>query len=182
MEPSLGVDVAATDLFCPCASIALILHFPSTKDLTMRLDLKWPLPIRDVGPIDAELVGVLFTGDLLVEEGLASVGACGAEPRDPVNRIDGKAEAVGLIADGEFQRGVDVALFLEATHVDVVLARPAVGEAMDQPRVSMEVEDHWLIRCENRLELAVCQTVGVFGIRNQLSQVNDVREPDLHVR
>ena len=52
---------------------------------------------------------------------------------------------------------------------------------MDEPRVSVEVEDHGFIRCENSLELAVCQTVGVFGIRNQFSQVNDVHEPNLRV-
>ena len=37
----------------------------------MRLDLKWPLLIRDLGTIHAELVGVLFTRDLLVDEILA---------------------------------------------------------------------------------------------------------------
>ena len=45
----------------------------------------------------------------------------------------------------------------------------------------MEVEDHGLVRGENGLELAVCQTVRVFGIRHQFEQVNDVHEPDLHV-
>ena len=94
---------------------------------SVALDLKWPLPIRDVGTIHAELVGVLFTRDLLVEEGLANVGACNPEPRDPVNRIDGEAKAVGLITDSEFQRRVDVALLLVATHVDIALTGPPVG-------------------------------------------------------
>ena len=99
----------------------------------------------------------------------------------PVNRVDGQAKTVGLIADGKLQRRVDVALFLVAAHVDIVLAGPAVGEAMDQPRVSVEVEDHGLVRGENSLELTVCQTVRVFGIRHQFEQVHDVHEPDLHV-
>ena len=94
----------------------------------MRLELKWPLPIRDVGTIDAELVGVLFTGDLLVEEGLASVGACNAEPRNPVNRVDGEAKTVGLITDSELQRRVDVSLLLVAAHMDVALTGPPVGD------------------------------------------------------
>ena len=99
-----------------------------------------------LGTIDAELVGVFFTCDLLVEEGLASACACDAESRHPVDRIYGQAKTISLIADGKFQRRVDVALFLVAAHVNVVLARPAVGEAMDQPRVSMEVEDHGFVR------------------------------------
>jgi len=102
-------------------------------------DLKRPLPIRDVGSIDAELVGVLFTRDLLVEEGLANTGACDTETGHPVNRIDGQAKAIGLVTDSEFQRRVDVALFLVATHMDVVLTWPAVGDAVDEPRVSVEV-------------------------------------------
>ena len=31
---------------------------------------------------------------------------------------------------------------LVAAHVDVVLAGPAVGQPVDQPRVAVEVEDH----------------------------------------
>src|SRR5262250_1933700 len=34
-------------------------------------DLKWPLPIRGVGPVDAELIGVLCTRDLLIEQCLS---------------------------------------------------------------------------------------------------------------
>src|SRR5215831_3814122 len=97
----------------------------------MRLDLKWPLPICDVGTIHAELVGVLFTRDLLVDEGLANAGAGYTESGHPVDGIDGQAEAVGLIADGKLQRCVDISLFLVAAHVDIALTGPAVGEAMD---------------------------------------------------
>src|SRR5215510_10766068 len=143
--------------------------------------LKWPLPIRGVGPVDAELVGVLCARDLLVEQCFANAGTCDTETGYPVNSIHGQGEAVGLIADGELQRRVDVALLLVAAHVNVVLTGPAVRESMDEPRVGVKVEDHGLVRGEKSLELTVCQTVGVFGIRHQFSQVNDVHEADLHV-
>jgi hypothetical protein len=102
-----------------------------TSPLWQRPDLEWPFPIRDLGTIHAEFVGVLFTRDLLVDEVLANAGAGDAETRHPVNRIDGQAEAIGLIPDGQLQRRVDVALFLVAAHMDVVLTWPAVGEAVD---------------------------------------------------
>src|SRR5215510_10463649 len=144
-------------------------------------DLKWPLPIRGVGPVDAVLVGVLCARDLLVEQCLPNAGTCDTETGYPVNSIHGQGEAVGLIADGEFQRRVDVALLLVATHVNVVLTGPAVRESMDEPRVGVKVEDYGLVWGEKSLELTVCQTVGVFGMRHQFKQVNDVHEADLHV-
>ena len=57
--------------------------------------------------------------------------------------------------------------FLVAAYVNVVLAGPAVGEAMDQPRVTVKVKDHRLVRCKNGLELTVRHTVRVLGMRHQ---------------
>ena len=106
--------------------------------------LKGPFPIRDLWRIYTELVGMLFTRDLLVEQSLAHAGAGDTETGHPVDGVDGQAEAIGLIADGEFQRRVDVTLLLVAAHVNIVLAWPTVGEAMDQPRVTVKVKDHRL--------------------------------------
>src|SRR6476659_6152082 len=92
--------------------------------------LKGPFPICDLGRIYTELVGMLFTRDLLVEQSLAHAGAGDTETGHPVDGVDGQAEAIGLIADGEFQRRVDVTLLLVAAHVNIVLAWPTVGEAM----------------------------------------------------
>src|ERR1043166_8624324 len=116
---------------------------------------EWPFPAIDVGAIDAEPVGMRFAGDLLIEQGLANICAGDMETRYPVNGINGQAEAVGLITDRQFQRRVDVSLLFVAAHVKVVLARSTVDEAMDEPRVGMKVEHHWLIRSENGLELTV---------------------------
>ena len=110
---------------------------------------------------------MLFTRDPLVDEGLAHARAGDTETGHPIDGIDSQAEAIGLIADGEFQRRVDVALFLVAAHMDIVLAGPAVGEAMDQPRVTVKVKDHGLVRCKNGLELTVRHTVRVLSMRHQ---------------
>src|SRR6266542_7066016 len=133
----------------------------------MKIDLKWPLPVGVLGPIQAELISILFASDLLVHQRLANAGAFDAETGHPINGVDGEAKAISLIADGQLQRRVDVALLLITAHVDVVLSWPAVGEAVYQPRVAVKVEDHWLVRGKDGLELSVGHTVGVFGMRHQ---------------
>ena len=55
---------------------------------------------------------MLFTLDPLVDQLLASARAGDTETVHPVDGVDGQAEAVGLIADGELQRRVDIALLL----------------------------------------------------------------------
>src|ERR1700758_2583087 len=101
----------------------------------MKSRLERPLPIADFRRIHAELPGVMLTCDLLVEQGLASARSGDVETRYAVDRVDGEAEAVGLITNGQLQRRVDVALLLIAAHVNVVLMRPMVSEPVDQPRV-----------------------------------------------
>ena len=141
-----------------------------------------PLPVRDVWPIRAKLPGVVFTRDLLVEQRLARARSADLVTRHAVDRIDGQAEAVGLIANSELQRRVDVALFFVAAHVDMALMRAVIGQPVDQPRIGMKVENDRPIRSKERLELAVCQTVRVLCIRDQLEQIYYVHEPDFDVR
>src|SRR4030095_9321467 len=101
----------------------------------------------------AELVSVLLTRDSLVDEGLAHLGTGDTEPGHPVDGIYGQTEAVSVVANGKLQRGVDVTLLLVTAHVDIVLAGPAVSETVDQPRVTVKVKHHRLVRCKNGLEL-----------------------------
>ena len=119
--------------------------------------------------------------DLLIEQGFASARPGDTEPRHAVDRVDRQAEPVGLVADRQLQRRVDVPLLLVAAHVDVVLAGPAVGQPVDQPGVGVEVEDHRLVRGEQRLELPVRHAVRMLGVRHEPDQVHHVDEPDLQV-
>ena len=71
---------------------------------------------------------------------------------DAVDRVNGQAEAVGLVIDGQFHRRVDVAFLLVSAHVKrLVLA--GVGQAVDQPGITMEVEDDRLVGREQRIEI-----------------------------
>ena len=89
--------------------------------------LEWPLPVCDLWPIQSESIGVVLACDLLVTQGLSNTGSRDAETGHPVDGVHGQAEAVRLVANGQLQRRVDVALLLVASHVDVALA-PAGGK------------------------------------------------------
>src|SRR5690242_16383805 len=114
----------------------------ASPGLSLDSNSEWPLPTIDVGPIDAELVGMLLASDLLIEQRLANIRAGDVEPWYSVNGINGEAEAVGLIADRQLQWRVDISLLFVAAHVKVVLAWSTIDKAMDEPRVSMEVQNH----------------------------------------
>lgn len=101
------------------------------------------------------LIGIVLALDLHVAELFLGVGTGYLERGYPVDHIDGEAEPVDLILDGQFQRSVDVPFLLVATHVHVPVIRPAVGQAMDQPRVTMECEDDGLVDGENTVEIPI---------------------------
>jgi len=73
------------------------------------ITLIWPLPTGDVGRIHAELKRVLLARNLLVEKCLADVRSTVADAGHAIDGVDGQTEAIGLIADRQLQRRVDVA-------------------------------------------------------------------------
>jgi signal transduction histidine kinase len=97
-----------------------------------------PFPSCDVGPVYPEPISILFARDPLVGQFTPEATRARTHAGDAVAGVHGQGEAVGLVADGQLERRVDVALFLVAAHVDVVLARPPVGESVDQPGISVE--------------------------------------------
>ena len=62
------------------------------------------------------------------------------------------------------------------------VVRPAVGQPVDQPRVTVVGEDHRAVRGEQRVELTVTEAVRMLGRRLQPHEVDDVDHPDRQVR
>src|SRR6202041_2691366 len=141
----------------------------------------WPLPIRDVLRIDAELVGVALGFYLIVEQRLADAGSLDLEAGHSIDSVNCEAEAICLVLDSQFQGRIDVPLLLVTTHVNVVLAGSAIGEAVNQPWIGMEVEDDWLVRCEDRLELPISQTMRMLGAGNQPEEIDHIYESHFDV-
>src|SRR5438105_4938677 len=57
----------------------------------------------------------------------------------------------------------------------------AIGEAVNQPWIRVEVEDDRLIGREERIEIPIRQSMRMFGVWHQTEQVDYIDEPDLEV-
>lgn len=123
---------------------------PRTTSLLVR-----PRPVCGLGHIDAVLMSVIAAGDLLVQESLLGVTTYFLQLGNTIHDIHRQAEAVDVVVNRKFQRRVNAALFLITADVDVVVVGAPVGKTMNQLGVAVEVEHHWLVRGEERIEVAV---------------------------
>src|SRR6185503_9568644 len=96
-----------------------------------------------VRSICAVFVRVLTTSYLHVPELFLRVCTNRLEPGYTVDGIDSQSEACYFIIDGQFERRVNVAPLLIAAHVQVLVIGSVVTEPVDQPGITVEVEDDW---------------------------------------
>ena len=101
-----------------------------------------------------------------------------ASPGHPVDHVDREIEPVDLVADGELQRRVDIALFLVAADVEVAVVGAPVGKLVDEPGIAVEVEDDRLVEGEEAVEVPVGEAVGVLGLRLKREKVDHVDEAE----
>src|SRR5437667_8203594 len=127
-----------------------------------------PGPLVDLRLVDPVLIGVLLALDLRVAQLLLGVGPHPLQGRHPIDDVDGQAEAVDLVLDGQVERGVDVALLLVAPHVEILVVRGSIGQAVDEPAIAVEVEDDRPVGGEQAVEVAVRQAVRMLAGRHQL--------------
>src|SRR5215471_3010087 len=112
-----------------------------------------PLPAGNIGPIGTVLERVVLTGDLVIVKFRQGRTANPLQSWDVLNRIHSQREAIDLILDRQFQRSIDVAMFLITVDVEIGMVRATVGQAVDEPRVSVEIENDWFIRGEEQIEI-----------------------------
>ncbi len=122
-----------------------------------------PFPVANFFFVDAFGVSVVDALDDLVLQPFLDVRADGAQARNAIDDVDRQIEAIDLIEDREFERSVDVALFLVSAHMDVVMIRAPVGELVNQRGIGMEVEDDRLVGGEERIEVAIGKPVRMFA-------------------
>ncbi len=100
-----------------------------------------PAPARDLGGVLALEAGVRASLDPPVDHQLANVARAGAEARHAVDDIDHEVEPVEVVEHDHVERRRGRAFLLVPADVQVGVVRPAVGEAVDQPRVAVVGED-----------------------------------------
>src|SRR5215470_3720977 len=114
-----------------------------------------PLPTTDLRAVDSVLVSMMAACNLAIPESLFGVGADSLQFRDAVNRVDGETESVRLVVDCQLHRCVDVPLLLITPYVQVPMVCAAVGETVNQPGITMEIEDDRLVDGKERIEVRV---------------------------
>src|SRR5580700_1341600 len=103
--------------------------------------LKRPSPVRNVWNVDPFLVSVGAAIELPVQQPLARVRSTCLQRGNAIDRIDRQGIAIHLILDGQLHRGVDIAALLVATYMQIIVIGAPVGQPMNEPWISMEVED-----------------------------------------
>lgn len=140
-----------------------------------------PLPGGHVWLIRAVRVGVVAARNLLVEKLVSGVGADGLKLGNALDDIHRKTEAIDLVLDSQLHGSIDIAVLLVSADVYVLVIRPAVSEAMDEPRISMEIEDDGLIDREEGIEIRVRQAMRMVRTGLQLEEIHDIDIADLEV-
>ena len=114
-----------------------------------------PSPVSDLRLVDSFRVGVVDAFNDLALEPLFQMFGSTLQSRHAVNDIDGEVEAVDLVTNRQFQRSIDVSPLHISTHVNVDMICAPIGELVNEPRISMEIEDNRLVRSEKRVKVAV---------------------------
>jgi hypothetical protein len=101
------------------------------------------------------LVRVTQAIELHVAESLLGVSANALQFWRAVDGVHGQAEAIDLIFDGQFHRRVDIALLFVPAHLKIVVICAPIRQFVNEPGITVEIEDYRAIHGKERIEFAV---------------------------
>ncbi len=90
------------------------------------------------------LVDVMLVLDEFVLHHLLQIGALGTQMRQPIDHVLHQMKSVQVILHPHIKSRSNCAFFLITTDMKVMVG-PAVGQPMDQPRISMKAKNNVLI-------------------------------------
>ena len=105
-----------------------------------------------------------------------------AQARHAVDDVHDQVEPIEVVQHHHVERGGRGPLLFVPTHVDVVVIRAAVGETVDEPRITVIRKDHRAVGGEHGIELGVRQPMGMFARGLQAHQVDHVHDTDFQAR
>src|SRR3984957_16774515 len=137
-----------------------------------------PRPVLDLRHIVAVSLDVFAVIDQLVADLLFGIGGPLAKLRHAIDDVADEMESVEVVDHAHIERRRGRALFLVAADMNVIVPRPPIGQAMDEPRIAVEGEDNWLVDCEERVEVTVGNAVRVLAPRLQRHHIDNVDDTD----
>ena len=99
-----------------------------------------------------------------------------------VDDIDRKTEAIHLVEDRQSKGCIDVAFLLVAANVEIHMVGSAIGELVDEGRITVEIEDNRFVRGEQRIEVSIRHAMRVLGVRYQAKQIDHIHKAQLQCR
>jgi hypothetical protein len=91
--------------------------------------------------------------DQLVMHFLLQVIALSGQPRHAIDHVLHEVKTVHVVKHGHVEGSRNRSFFLVATYVKVIVICPAVGQAMDQPRVTVIRKDYRFVLSSTVLDL-----------------------------
>lgn len=122
-----------------------------------------PFPVGKFRLICAKFMSIVTTLDLHVPESGLGMSTSHQELGYALDHVHSYAEAVYLVVNCQLQWGVDVSLLLVATHVHIIVIGPAVCQPVNQPGITVEVENHRLIQSKQAIEVSIAHAVWVLA-------------------
>ena len=126
------------------------------------------------------LVDVLLMLDELVAHRLLQIGALAAEIGQFVDDVFNEMKAVDLVLHAHIERRRDRAFFLVATDMQIAIGS-AVGQSVDQGRISVEPKDDRLILGEERVVVRFAQSMRMLRARLKPHQIDDIDHPNFQI-
>src|ERR1700677_1190797 len=139
-----------------------------------------PLPIPNLREVLAVLIDVMLVLDEFVLHLLFKVGAPGTQVWQAIDDVLHEMKAVEVILHPHVEGGGDGALFLVAADVQVAVGS-AVGQPVNEPRVTMKAKDDVLVAREERIVIRFAQSVRVLAGRLELHEIDDIDHADFQV-
>src|SRR5260370_2162669 len=147
-----------------------------------RNGLLRPGPIENFRRVLPVVARVLTRVQSLVDHLLANVSRPRAERWDPIDDVNHEVVAIDVVHHRTVEGRGGRALLLAPAAVDVLVIRPAIRQAVDQPWVAVVGEDHRLVACEYLVELGLLQSIPMLCCRLQPHQVDDIDHADGELR
>src|SRR5579871_3803434 len=131
-----GDSPSAGSLENSCSEHLKLLDPPFTTRIRMSRS-RGPLPVANLRHVVAVLGDIQLMLDQPVSQELLQLYTFTCQTRDPVDHVDHQMKAIQVVQHGHVEGRRRCALLLVAAHVQIVVIRAPIGQAMEQPWIAM---------------------------------------------
>ena len=128
------------------------------------LMVPWPGPAIDLRLVDAIFVGVGLAFELHHAQLFFCVSAGCTQGGHAIDCVHSDGEAINLVPDSQVERRVDVAFFFVAADMQILMVGAAVREPVDEPRITVKIEDDRFVGGKETVEVSIAQTVWMLPV------------------